>query len=187
MLKNLYLFVGRSGAGKTTITEELQKRYGYRPLSSYTDRAPRYEGEDSHIFLTPTEFNAIDPDTILAYTQFNGHRYCATQELVDNCDLYVIDPPGIDYLFQRYKWDRPIVIIGITVPQETLRARMRQRGDTPEQAEERLQNDDAVFAGMEDICDVLIENLELDQTVDAAQEVIMRYEHKTNDSKEVPV
>ena len=56
-MKNIYCIAGPSGSGKTTIAEELKKRYGMKVLESYTTRAPRYEGETGHIFVTPKKFN----------------------------------------------------------------------------------------------------------------------------------
>ena len=32
---------------------------------------------------------------ITAETEINGARYCTTQEILDNSDIYVIDPKGI--------------------------------------------------------------------------------------------
>lgn len=51
-LKNIYLFVGRSGSGKTTITDALWKRFGWKPLWSYTDRPRRTPDKQYHEFLT---------------------------------------------------------------------------------------------------------------------------------------
>lgn len=163
MLKNLYLIVGKSGSGKTTIVEELEKRFGYVPLASYTDRPPRYDGETGHVFVTEEEFNALGE--MLAYTKFNGHQYGANQDLVDKSDLYVIDPPGIRFMRDRYKSDRPIKVIGIYVPQEELTQRMLDRGDTPEMVESRTANDDVMFKDMFDVCDVVFKNEDLEQTI----------------------
>ena len=81
-MRNIYLFVGPSGVGKTTIVEKLSRDYGFSVVSSYTDRPMRYDGETGHVFLTKEEFDAL-PE-LCAYTEFNGHRYGVTSDMVDN-------------------------------------------------------------------------------------------------------
>ena len=41
MYKNLYLIVGASGSGKTTVANALEEKYGYKQLQSYTTRPMR--------------------------------------------------------------------------------------------------------------------------------------------------
>lgn len=174
MLKNLYCIVGRSGSGKTTIVEELQRRYGYIPLASYTDRPKRSENETGHVFVTPEEFDALGE--MLAYTKFNGHQYGATQALVDQSDLYVIDPKGIFFMREKYKSERPIKVIGINVPSKELERRMLSRGDTPDMVKVRMENDDIMFGMMDDVCDVIVRNDNMEDTVDFVHDLILRYE-----------
>ena len=174
MLKNLYCIVGHSGSGKTTIVEALQRRFGYVPLSSYTDRPQRYEGETGHIFVSTEDFYQLK--NMLAYTVFNGYQYGATQDLVDHSDLYVIDPPGIQFMKEKYNSDRPSRVIGISASQDTLVARMRARGDSDAAIYSRLENDELMFDGMDDICDVIIRNDNLDETLETVQSVINHYE-----------
>ena len=40
----LFLFVGRSASGKTTIANILEEKYGHKQVQSYCTRPPRYEG-----------------------------------------------------------------------------------------------------------------------------------------------
>ena len=46
------LLVGKSGSGKNTVQDYLVKKYGLKPLLSYTTRAKRYPEEDTHTFIT---------------------------------------------------------------------------------------------------------------------------------------
>lgn len=174
MLKNLYLIVGRSGVGKTTITEALRDRYGYQPVCSYTDRPKRTETEDNHIFVTPEEFDTLGE--MLAYTEFNGHRYGATQELVDQSDLYVIDPDGLCYMLEKYKSPRKVYTIGLNAPKHILEARMLARGDSLDAVKARLSHDDEKFQNLRLICDTVIPNIDFAETVQAVAEYINRHE-----------
>ena len=137
-MNNLYLIVGASGSGKTTIANVLEEKYGYKQLQSYTTRPPRNQNEAGHIFVTDEEFNRLQ--NIIAYTEYNNYRYCATSEQANNSDIYVIDPNGIDYLKAHYK-GKSIKIINITSPVHTKINRMEQRGDAFNKIMERLLND----------------------------------------------
>lgn len=177
-LKNLYLIVGRSGSGKTTIVNELCRRYGYVPLSSYTTRPKRSENEEGHEFISKEQFDALKG--MLAYTKFNGFEYCATQEQTDHSDLYVIDPKGILFMLEKYHSDRPVKVIGIHVPTRELEQRMLARGDTPDMVKIRMENDEIMFGAMDDICDVIVRNDDLEKAVEFIHDLILRFEGVRN-------
>ena len=71
-MKNIYLLVGPSGSGKSSIAEKLQEEYGYKQVYSYTERPPRSSTEKGHVFVTPEEFDELG--TLCAYTIYNGYR-----------------------------------------------------------------------------------------------------------------
>lgn len=135
--------LGKSGSGKTTITEKLQEKYGYEMVSSYTTRKPRYEGEIGHKFVDLVTYLQL-PNKV-AFTEFNGNHYCATQAQVDDADLYVIDVFGLKQLQQLYKGNKKIITIYIDVTMEECLARMRKRGDSEDLCWERLRHDDEAF------------------------------------------
>lgn len=107
----ILLITGKSGVGKDTIADYLCDSFGYTKVKSYTTRQPRYEGEDTHIFVSKEEFDALKDK--IAYTNRDDIEYCATQAQVDNADIYIIDPPGIQYFLQVYKGKRTPIIIAI--------------------------------------------------------------------------
>ena len=91
----LFLIVGASGSGKTTIANTLEERYGYKQIQSYTTRPKRYETECGHTFITDEKFNNLT--NLIGFTHYNNYRYCATAEQADNATLYVIDPAGVEF------------------------------------------------------------------------------------------
>lgn len=109
MNKPLFLFVGRSASGKTTIADILEQKHGYNQVYSYTTRLPRYEGEIGHIFVSKEEFDQLE--NIVSYTFYNNNEYCATSKLLDECSIFVVDIPGVESLLQKYQTNRPIRII----------------------------------------------------------------------------
>ncbi len=145
-MKNIILIVGPSGSGKTAIAQELCKKYGWKEIQSYTERPRRYPDESGHIFITPAEFDAIPTEEYVAYTEYNSYRYCATQQQVEECDVYVVDSAGVEYFWQNYKGSKvPLVLHPFVTPQ-TARERMLAQGRSPESVEERIRYDAKAFA-----------------------------------------
>ena len=124
----IFLIVGCSGSGKTTITEQLEQRYGLKSIQSYTTRQPRYDGETGHTFVSDEEFDELTD--MVAYTEFAGNRYCATAEQVENNDLYIIDPKGVDFFMKAYKGSKTPKIIFISSNLTTRYERMVGRAET---------------------------------------------------------
>lgn len=141
MIKPLYLFVGRSASGKSTIANLLEEKHGYKQVSSYTTRPPRYEGEPGHIFITEEEFNNLGE--LAAYTFYNNHHYGTTFEQLKECDIYVIDVPGVESLLKKLKNDkRPIVVLYFEADVHTRITRMIDRHDSDMSIIARLLTDE---------------------------------------------
>ena len=156
MSLNDYIFclIGKSGSGKTTIANKLFDKYRYTQIASYTTREPRNPNDTDHTYVSSQEFDKLT--NMVAFTSFNGHRYCATKEQVDNANLYVIDPYGLEQLKQLYDGEKHIVSIYIDVPMDICLDRMRKRGDDEDKVWSRLRHDDDAFKGILDKCDFTI-------------------------------
>ena len=140
MNKPLFLFVGRSASGKTTIADTLERNYGHKQVNSYTTRPPRYEGEIGHNFVSKEEFN--DLVDLVAYTEYNGYKYGTTSELLDECSIYVVDVPGVETLLQRYQTKRSICILYFDATVYTRINRMLDRHDSDMNIVSRLMQDE---------------------------------------------
>lgn len=134
-MKNLYLIVGASGSGKTTVANVLEEKYGYKQLQSYTTRPMRTENEISHTFVNDAFFDQLTD--FIGYTSYGNYRYGATAEQANNADLYVIDPAGVEFLKNHYN-GKSVKVITITSPVHTRINRMEQRGDEFGKIMERL-------------------------------------------------
>lgn len=137
----LLLFVGPSGCGKTTVANELECTKTYKTIQSYTTRAKRYEDEVGHIFISEDEFDNLND--IVAYTQYNGFRYCTTKEQLDEATTYVVDLPGVETLLQNYETTRQIIVFYFDTTVTTRINRMVDRGDSDAAIVSRLHNDEA--------------------------------------------
>lgn len=140
MNKPLYLFVGKSASGKSTIANILELQYGLSQLQSYTTRPKRHENETGHTFITDEEFDNLK--NIIAYTKYNGYQYCATKEQIDATSIYVIDVPGVKTLLDKYQSDRPIIILYFDTTVTTRIDRMIDRGSSDMEIISRLRNDE---------------------------------------------
>ena len=171
-IKPIYLILGESGSGKTTIVNELCKHYHFKQLESYTTRPPRYHGEEGHIFISPDSYETYDDlrrkyPSRIAETMFDGHFYFATQEQLDVADFYVLDVAGLRILNERCFNPERIRVVRITAPAFTRFFRMLKRGDSICSAVRRLRHDNAVFASFtDDIADFTIENIHLSDSID---------------------
>lgn len=144
--KVLLLLVGPSGGGKSRVADMLQQR-GLKKLISYTTRPSRGPLDD-HIFISEEEF-CILPD-LAAYTEFNGHRYGATKRQVRESDVYIVDVPGVESLVRNKPAEVHLLAAYITATAGERRRRMVSRGNTVEEANERLVHDRTVFDGAQE-------------------------------------
>lgn len=140
MNKPLFLFVGKSASGKTTIADILEQKYDHKQVYSYTTRSPRYDGEIGHKFVSEEEFNNLED--IVAYTEYNGHQYGTTSEQLDECSIYVVDVPGVETLLQKYKTNRSICILYFDATVYTRIMRMLDRHDSDMNIISRLLQDE---------------------------------------------
>lgn len=142
----LFLVVGESGSGKSTLVDLFCRCYPgtFTSVHSYTDRPKRSENETGYVFLTREQFDNLGE--LIAYTEFDGHRYATTPERLEAADFYIIDPAGAKALAKEYKGDRLVVLLDIVTEEATRRARMKQRGDTTEEINRRIEHDRTTFA-----------------------------------------
>lgn len=162
MLNNLYLMVGPSGVGKTTIANELTRRYGYFQVNPYTTRPRRGDDEGGYIFISEQQFQNL-PNKI-ACVNYHGHFYGATAELLDRNDLYIVEPSGIDAVKQSYH-NRKVFVIGLNASDFTTKQRMQQRGDVLPYILDRQKTDAEIFKGFGKKCDILIMNCNIEITI----------------------
>ena len=150
----LYLLVGKSASGKSTIATLLEKMYGHKQVNSYTTRKPRHPEETGHIFVTEEEFDKLGE--LVAFTEYNMHRYGVTYEQLEQCDLYVVDVPGVASLLNNLYGSRPICIIYFDAAVSTRIDRMVDRGASDMEIVSRLRNDDTTNNWYEELANLMI-------------------------------
>lgn len=174
----IFLIVGRSGSGKSTIVNKLCDKYGYKTVESYTTRPQRFEGEGGHIFITKEEFDMLKDKC--AYTLFDGNEYCATSAQVDEANFYIIDPAGVEYFKEHYKGEKTPCVVFFKIDAGTALIRMTDRGDELDKIVSRTSNDNEKFKQYEngqaaiDIIIDLDEYNDVDETAEHVHQEIKR-------------
>lgn len=148
-MKTIYLIVGRSGSGKSTIVNEMCKRHNLTQVVSYTTR-PRRDSEvdgADHIFITDDEVFDFSNE-IVAYTRIGAYQYFTTKTVLNVSDIYTIDPNGVKYLKGKnlpYKY----VVIYIYCEESERQRRLMNRGDNYYTAKKRFDAENKQFKRFE--------------------------------------
>lgn len=131
-MKTVFLFVGRTNSGKSTIAKKLEDSFHYSVLKSYTTRAQRNDTDTDHVFTDVAQYEHDKAaGCIVAETNIAGNYYWATEDQVRDCDIYLIDPVGIEALKKMNLPDIRFVTIYINVDDNVRFARAKKRGDDP--------------------------------------------------------
>lgn len=135
--KMIILITGDFGVGKDTfadfLLEEMNKNslevekpdvyvWGAKKIKSFTTRKPRYEGEDTHTFISREKWLEMreKPGCIIAETEIDGEFYgTAKFQFQHNkyFSIYVVDDIGVrDMLAAKEILKEPIFVIEIFRP-----------------------------------------------------------------------
>lgn len=169
--KPLFLIVGRTASGKSTVEAQLNQIYNAEPIKSYTTR-PARPNDETHTFVDQKRFDELR-NSLVAYTKINDYEYGVTAHQIIRGSFYVIDPVGVEYLvnsgfFDRQKHIYP-TIIHLDVPEDVRLERFLKRGGTKEAFVERQKSEDIAFAPLDSLKE-LNPNL---VTIDGTQELSM--------------
>lgn len=155
MSKPLICIVGRSGCGKTTIANELEKNFNLVQVQSYTTRPPRTEDETGHTFISDAQYDALEG--IVASTTFNGYRYATTKKQIEESDIYVVDRKGLADVINA-RLSRKIIAVYIDASASQRYDRMIIRGDELDAVLDRIEHDACAFKGTTELCDFVLPN-----------------------------
>ena len=159
----VFLIVGQTASGKDSLVNTMCEKYKiittdmfnnvktrpYTRLYSYTTRPRRVNEGNTYTFISPSEVEQYRNDMV-AYTKIGEYEYFATREQLRNCDFYIIDYQGIEYLRLKQLEDEfRFVIIYINTPDSLRRQRaLSVRKDIEEVFEKRNKDEFYQFATM---------------------------------------
>ena len=132
--KTIFCILGESGSGKDTLVKYTLDEFKLRlkTVVSYTDREKR-ENETygiEHHFVSPdTMTELLENREIAAYTKIGDFRYCTLISDLEESDIYIIDPNGLNELKSKYGDRFNFVAIYIDCPYGERRKRSENRSD----------------------------------------------------------
>ena len=145
--KSIICLVGKSGSGKSLVSDYIEKKYGIQAVQSWTTREPRYEGEKGHTFATEEQYNNTSLEDILAYTKFGDSHYWTVHKDISKKCLYVIDEIG--YKEMKNKFSDIYDIKSIWVD---------RKDELRDVSQERKNRDKGMFDNDSSIYDIVIYN-----------------------------
>ena len=155
-MNNLYVLIGRSAVGKTTLLNYAVDTYHLHECVSYTtrDRRPLEINNKDYIFIEKSNFlELLINDELIEYTQYNDNLYGLSKNsfnvYLDN--IVIVEPKGLEHLKENeYINDNfNIVIIKIEEADDVIRERLVRRGDSMCDINNRLRIDRELFNDIE--------------------------------------
>lgn len=144
---SMIILVGASASGKTEVARALKREFGITKAVTHTTRAPR-KGERTGIdyfFVTEQEFESLKKrGAFVETTEYNNHHYGTSKGQIDDDKVLIVDPNGLKAFLALN--DKSIVSFNLTASKKTRIARMEERGDSKEEIDSRIKNDDIDFA-----------------------------------------
>lgn len=155
--KGVYVLVGRSGVGKSTVLDYLILLFNYGTLASVTTRPRRQFDEVGHKFITVNMMQKlIEEKDIFCFNCFDSNYYFLLKEQLNGCEVCTLEPHGARALKMQYS-DRYVHFIYLDASNELLVKRMRKRGDTEAMIQSRLENDAVIFDDFRECADIVID------------------------------
>lgn len=132
IIHKIFCILGRTGVGKSVITNKTAQKLQMKILKSYTTRCMR-KGEtvekSDHTFIKPEEVDQYRDDMV-AYTDRVGYCSFATHQQLLNSDFYVINPTGLYELILKTKdMNIELLPVYISVPYRRTLENAKKRGD----------------------------------------------------------
>ena len=175
---------GISSSGKNTVISNLIKRNKNLKVlekSSVTTRVPRKSDKvfNTYVFKSEAEFaKLIEEKALVEHEVMYGNHYGILKEpldrvVIDKKNDYIRDIDVKGNLSVRRYLDGKCEVISIFIdaPDEVLKERLKQRGDSEEQIEMRLARGN-FERGYKKHYDLVIENIDLDKTIETIERFI---------------
>lgn len=142
----MIVLAGASASGKTEVAKRLAEKYGIVKVITTTTRPIRHNevnGRD-YFFVTIENFHQmVDEEKFVEYTVYNGNMYGSTKDQIQQNKCIVIDPIGLNSYIELK--DPTIVTFFLKSTEKTRYRRMIERGDSIENAKQRILNDKVAF------------------------------------------
>ena len=154
------VLVGKMSSGKTT-TMNILNDMGLPKTVTDTTRKPR-EGEIDGIdynFLSENTFvEKLKMDVYAEYTSYNASFgkvwYGSRKESYQTPGVIVLNPRGLRAVRAQ---NIPIIAVYLNISEEEMRKRLMMRGDSEEEINRRIVDDEPDFEDIYNICDYIVD------------------------------
>lgn len=170
---------GKTASGKDTVVARLlQKHPEFRKIITTTSRPMRQDeanGRDYN-FIPREEFEKkIQDNEFAEYVEYAGNLYGTQKKELSQGEnlIWRIDPSYAGKVKDTVK-DKNLLVIYLTVDDETVLRRLRERGLSEEEINARMKDDANLWAQYKDKYDYVVENVpdQLDQTLDKIEKIM---------------
>ena len=183
----IFILIGKSCSGKTTLAKELEKWWGCKRIITYTTRPKRpneIDGVDYHFVSEEYFKQKEDLGFFMATAEYEmtGGKvwYGSAKEDYEDGDgltdkVIVLNPDGLNQVMARCdrKTMKHIKVVYLDTDASTRYERARKRGDSTKEIAKREDEDFDSFCAISLLCDIRIRE-DLYSTEDIA-EWLMKY------------
>lgn len=178
----ILVITGKTASGKDTLIARILQKYpDFKKVLTSTSRAPREREQNSvdYNFISEPEFKQkITQGDFLEHVEYGGNYYGTEKSQINTKDnlIWKIDPS----MAGRAKEMFPNSIsLYITVDNQTILERLRERGLPKEEIAKRMQDDLNFWNQFKDQYDYTVENIpgNLQLTLDKIYEIIDSKNH----------
>lgn len=169
--------IGKSGSGKTTIEDTLIREHGFKRAISHTSREKRVNDVEgvNYYFVSKAEMERLwETGELVERVDYLDNIYGFVESECKPDRVVAVLPDGLKQLNRRK--DLNIFSVYLDVSYDVRKERMSGRGDSDENVEKRLRNDDEVFSGVESMVDLVINND--DKTIEEIVNIILKEYNK---------
>lgn len=179
--------MGKSGAGKTEVEKQLEKR-GYTRSISYTTRKMsnnEVNNVDYH-FVSKKEFiGLVKKDIIMEYSMYAGDLYGSPHPIGVQKLVLVVEPHGYEKIKSIY--GKQAIGVYIDVPDKIVSERVENRDrDTNESINKRIKEDKILFDDIENKVDIVVDGTKsINEITDIIVEKIVSLRKEGNQDEDM--
>lgn len=183
----MLVLMGKSASGKDTLRDILVKKHGFHSVVTYTNR-PMREGEIADVtyhYISKEEFlEKIKSGFFAEWKKYlvndDVWYYGSAKEDLEKADeksVIILTPDGVrDVKKNGIKGTVIYLYANLT----TIRARLKNRKDTNDRAEDRIERDLRDFKGAENLANKIVYNNTADKLENIVNNVLSYYKLEVN-------
>lgn len=177
----MLVLVGKTTAGKTLISQKLIAAKGFHNIVTYTTRKMRDDEiqDVTYHYINKEEFEQkINKGFFAEWIQMNTSAgvvyYGSAKKDFKNADsntVAILTPDGVRNLRE---WGIPMTVIYVYANEITIGIRLRERGDNPNDALQRVEYDNGIFQDIDALADAIVFN-NLEDDIDTVVNSVIKW------------